>query len=178
MGLNAETHGEYNKELSLKIQGMTRDEQRRAVKDLIKTKWRSFPGLFGEKLDILYSSPSFAWTAYERAIAPSVLPKGVKNLMSAWNFLVLLLVGIGAAGLAVSCRRSKNDSGMAAVFVVASFTALLLLVEVGGQYKMALYPVYFLIIPSVGEWFKMGIPLRSRLEGIVRRLGVFAKDQV
>ena len=175
MGLNAETHGEYNRELSLKIQGMTRDEQRRAVKDLIKTKWRSFPALFGEKLDTLYSNPSFAWTFYDRSIAPSTLPGWVKNLMSAWNFLMLLLVGVGAAGLAVSWRRRKNDIGTAAVFVVVAFTAISLVVEVGGQYKMALYPIYFLIIPYAGEWFKMGAPLRIRLEGLMRRIGVFVK---
>ena len=152
IGLNVETHGKYDSELSHRLHKMTSEEQRRALKELFKEKWRRFPALFGEKIDIMYSDPFFAWTYYERSIAPSFMSDWVRDLMCAWNFLVLLLVGVGATGLVVARHSRKNDIGIAAVFVVAAFTAVLLLIEVNGRYKVVIFPIYFLLIPYVRVW--------------------------
>ena len=173
MGLNVETHGKYDSKLSQKLHKMTDDEQRRALKKLLKEKWRSFPALFGEKVDIMYSDPYFAWTFYERSIAPSFMPEWLRDMMCTWNFLVLLLVGVGAAGLVVSRHSRKNDIGIAAVFVVAAFTAALLLIEVNGRYKMVIFPIYFLLIPYARVWVQ-----KNRVYEMVEKLWNWLAERI
>jgi len=181
VGLNMEIpgkYGRYNRDLSMRIDKMTKGERQRALVDLIKTKWNRFPTLFSEKLDVMYSNSSFAYDPYATSVAPSSVPQWVKDSMCTWNFIVLILVGFGVAGLAV-CRYSRrNDVGIASVLVVAAFTGVLLLVEVQGRYKIAIYPIYFLLIPYAIVWFKKENPLYVRIGSLSRKLWFYLEGKL
>lgn len=157
LGLNAETNGGFNKERSSWIRGMSEEERSAALRKLIKNDYAKLPTLFATKFRRIYSIPAFGWSWYENSILPQRVPMWLKSSMCVWNFVALFLVCLGVAGLAASrgIAEEKGRVGVVAALVTAAFTSMLVLVEVQERYKMAIYPVFFLLVPYVRTWFSV-----------------------
>ena len=70
---------------------------------------------------------------------------------------MLLLVFLGTMGLAVTrgILNGKGRVGVGSAMVTAVFTCVLLLMEVQERYKIAIYPIFFLLVPYIRTWFSV-----------------------
>ena len=171
-GFNVETQGRYNLSWKNKVNSMSKEEKVATLKQMIRRDWQKYPALLLGKLDHAYSDPYFGWSWYEKSIRPGAVPVWVKKIICSWNLIALLFVAIGFSGLVMACRQTerKNLVGIVVTIGLAGATLILLLSEAQPRYKMALYPLYFLLIPYAGEWLKLNNPFYIKVASMVRRL--------
>ena len=148
VGLNVETHGGFNLNWKMKWEYLPSEGRKSLLKHVIKKGYRKFPSLFLEKLDRAYSNPGFVWSWYGRTIKTDV-PLWVRTFVSIWNLMVLLLIAAGILGFVVSGNivKRRGFAAVVSLLVVAAFTVALVLMECQPRYKMAIYPVFFFLIP-------------------------------
>jgi len=157
IGLDVKTKGSWNKARKEFVQSIPEEERIGVLRKMIADDYKQFPELFAVKLKRIYSGPGFGWGWYEKTISPAAVSPWLKSSMCVWNLAALILVFLGVAGLAVTrgIAYEKCRVGVAAELVIAAFTSVLLLVEAQERYKIAIYPIFFLVVPYVRTWFSI-----------------------
>ena len=157
IGLDVKTKGWWSKDRKDFVRSISEEESVVALKKMLADNYAKLPELFAVKLKRIYSSPIFGWEWFEKSISPASASPWLRSSMCLWNLAVLILVFLGAGGLAVTrgivCE--KGLIGFMAVLVIEAFTSILLLIETQERYKIAIYPIFFLVVPYVRTWFSV-----------------------
>lgn len=145
VGLNAEHDGAWSTQNDV-INAMSKEESREFLIRMLRRQGMQTPVLVVKKFVRLYQSDNWvkSWLAYSFRNGPS---RSVEWLVDVGVVQQKLCFLLGAGFLLFGWWRKSLGLELAtAVFIVVGFTALLLLIEFQGRYRMSIFPFYYLIM--------------------------------